>query len=244
MTSIRSSTRAFQIYAWGVLAYHVLVVILWALSYALPARGAGCGQHWPLCNGTAIPHSPSIATLIEFSHRMTSGLALMLVLGLLFFGFRLFPARHLVRRAALAVLFFELMEAVIGAALVLLGQTARDTSTGRGYTLSIHLINTSCLVAALTLVAWAPGRRETFARAGVSRFAIGFGAALAVAMLILGVSGAIAALGDTLFHVNSVAAGMAQDVAAGLHPFIRLRVWVPAPRGPCLRSESRFCAIP
>jgi heme A synthase len=227
MPEARPATRAFSIYAWTVLIYHVTVVILWGAYVRASGSGAGCGEHWPLCNGTAIPHSPTIATLIEFSHRVTSGIALGLALGLLVFAFLRFPARHLVRRAAMAAVFFELMEALIGAALVLLGQTARDTSTGRGYTLSIHLINTLMLVGALTVAAWAAGRGRTFVRPGMRGFRYAFGAAFA-AMLILGVSGAIAALGDTLFRVNSVAAGFSQDVAAGAHPFLRLRIWHPA----------------
>ncbi len=221
------SRSAFQIYAWGVLAYHVTVVILWGAFVRATGSGAGCGEHWPLCNGSAIPQSPTIATLIEFSHRLTSGVALVLVLGLLVFAFRRFPARHLVRRAATAVVFFELMEALIGAALVLLGQVARDTSTGRGFTLSIHLINTLLLVAALTLTAWASSRTVTIQRPATRGFNAAFGVAI-VAMLILGVSGAIAALGDTLFRVASLSAGLAQDVATGAHPFLRLRVWHPA----------------
>ena len=100
MPEARPATRAFSIYAWTVLIYHVTVVILWGAYVRASGSGAGCGEHWPLCNGTAIPHSPTIATLIEFSHRVTSGIALGLALGLLVFAFLRFPARHLVRRAA------------------------------------------------------------------------------------------------------------------------------------------------
>ena len=53
-----------------------------------------------------------------------------------------------------------------------------------------------------------------------------FGVLLA-AMLVVGASGAVAALGDTLFPVPSLAAGIAQDFAAGSHLFIRLRVLHP-----------------
>ncbi len=218
-------TRTFQVYAWGVLLYH-MAVILWGAFVRATGSGAGCGAHWPLCNGTVIPHSPTVAAVIEFSHRITSGLALTLALGLLVFALVRFPARHLVRRAAVAAIVFEFMEALIGAALVLLGQVARDTSIGRGYTLSVHLINTLLLIGALTLAAWGAGRGATRARSGVPGFALAFGIA-AVAMLLVGVSGAIAALGDTLFKVNSLSAGFAQDVASGAHPFLRLRILHP-----------------
>ena len=42
-------------------------------------------------------------------------------------------------------------------------------------------------------------------------------------MLVVGASGAVTALGDTLFPAASLAAGFAQDFAAGAHLFVRLR---------------------
>ena len=217
--------RWFTIYAWSVLIYH-LAVILWGAVVRSTGSGAGCGEHWPLCNGTAIPPSPTLATMIEFSHRFTSGMALTLSVGLLIFAFRLFPAGHLVRRAAVAAEIFELMEAVIGAALVLLGQVARNTSTGRGYTLSAHSVNTLLLLAALTVAAWGSSRGGVAARAGVRGLVWAF-AGCFVAILAVAVSGTIAALGDTLFRASSLVAGFQQDMAAGAHPFLRLRIWHP-----------------
>ena len=218
------ATRGFQIYAWGVVLYH-LAVIVWGAFVRASGSGAGCGEHWPLCNGAAIPPSPTVATLIEFSHRVTSGLALGSAVGLLVYAFRKFSKGHLARRAAVAAVGFELMEAVIGAALVLLGQVAKNASTGRAYTLSVHLVNTLLLVAALTLAAWAGSKP-----AGRWRSPTGFRTAFGLGVLgfmLLGISGTIAALGDTLFRVTSFSAGFAQDFAAAAHPFIRLRVWHP-----------------
>jgi heme A synthase len=223
-TSKPAAARPFQIYAWGVVTYH-LAVIVWGAFVRATGSGAGCGEHWPLCNGAAIPPSPTLATIIEFSHRLTSGLALASALGLLIWAFRRFPKRHLARRAAMAAIGFELMEAVIGAALVLLGQVAKNASTGRAYTLSIHLVNTLLLVAALTLAAWAGGKSKISWRTGKGfRLVFALGAA---GFLLLGVSGTIAALGDTLFHATSFSSGFQQDFAAHAHPFIRLRVWHP-----------------
>jgi heme a synthase len=226
MQAERAHDNRFRIYAWGVLIYHV-AVILWGAFVRATGSGAGCGEHWPLCNGTALPRSPTLETMVEFTHRVTSGLALMLCIGLVIFAFRRFPRRHLARRAAVAALFFEFMEAVLGAALVLLGQVAKDKSVARGYTLSIHLINTLLLVAAFTIVVWASGRGVVAMRARVPGWRIAFGAAFA-GLLVLAVSGTIAALGDTLFPSASLAEGFRQDFAANAHPFVRLRVWHPA----------------
>ncbi len=220
----RPAARTFQIYAWGVVLYH-LAVILWGAFVRATGSGAGCGEHWPLCNGAAIPPSPTLATVIEFSHRVTSGLALLSAVGLLVLAFRTFPKRHPARWAAAAAVGFELMEALIGAALVLLGQVAKNTSTGRGYTLSVHLINTLLLIAALSVAAWAGGKK-TFSWRSNRGFILAFGIG-ATGFLLVGVSGTIAALGDTLFRATSFAAGFQQDFAAEAHPFIRLRVWHP-----------------
>ena len=91
--------RWFARYAWAVLAYNVAVV-LWGALVRVTGSGAGCGNHWPLCNGMAAPLSPSAATAIEFTHRMMSGLDAFLVLGLLVWAFRSFPRRHAVRLGA------------------------------------------------------------------------------------------------------------------------------------------------
>jgi heme A synthase len=89
----------FSKYAWGVLAFNLAVIMFGAYVRA-SSSGAGCGAHWPLCNGEIIPRAPRIETLIEFTHRTTSGLAFLLVTGLLFFAWRAYPKGHQVRIGA------------------------------------------------------------------------------------------------------------------------------------------------
>lgn len=69
-------------YAWFVLTFNIGVII-WGAYVRATGSGAGCGQHWPLCNGEVIPRPERIEILIEFSHRMSSGIAFLLVLGIL-----------------------------------------------------------------------------------------------------------------------------------------------------------------
>src|SRR5580692_4905461 len=80
-------------FAWFTLAYNVAVV-LWGAYVRATGSGAGCGRHWPLCNGELVPRSPRVETLIELSHRVTSGLALVLTLVLLVWAFRVTPRGH------------------------------------------------------------------------------------------------------------------------------------------------------
>lgn len=216
----------FTRYAWTVLGIN-LVVILWGAYVRASGSGAGCGAHWPLCNGVVLPRAPAIATIIEMTHRLTSGLALLAVVGLVVWAIRTLPKGHAARRAAYASMFFMLTEALVGAGLVLFEMVAHNASLARGWWISAHLINTFLLLASLSLTAWYASGEPVPA----SRRVGGTGIAcivLALVALALGVSGGITALGDTLFPVTSLAEGLAQDAENGSHLFVRLRVWHPA----------------
>ena len=73
VTSASSGTRHFANFAWGVLAYNILV-ILWGALVRATGSGAGCGGHWPLCNGDVMPEVSQVATAIEFTHRFIRAL--------------------------------------------------------------------------------------------------------------------------------------------------------------------------
>ena len=181
--------------AWGVLGYTVLV-ILWGGFVRASGAGAGCGDHWPLCNGEVVPTAPAFNTVVEFGHRVTSGLALPAVLVLAWLVFRAFPARSPVRKAAVASVAFMVLEAAIGAGLVLLEYVAYNPSIARAVWMAAHLTNTFLLLGALTLTAWwAEGRAVP--RLRPSRRAAAVGLTLA-SVLVLGAGGAVTALGDTL----------------------------------------------
>src|ERR1700730_3261331 len=105
VTSPSGSHRRFEAFAWAVLAYNIAVV-LWGAFVRATGSGAGCGKHWPFCNGEAIPRAPRLETIIEFTHRFTSGLDGVLVIALFVLAWRVFPARNLVRRAAALALLF------------------------------------------------------------------------------------------------------------------------------------------
>lgn len=220
-----AATGGYTRFAWGVLGYN-LFVIAWGAFVRATGSGAGCGSHWPLCNGEIIPRSPAFTTLIEFGHRATSGIALLLVAGLVVGAWRRYPAGHVVRRWAIYSAFFLVMEALIGAGLVLLELVAQNDSFARGYWVGGHLINTFFLVGALTLTAWlASGHAAPRLRAN-SGLASTFAVALA-GIVILGSSGAITALGDTLFPAATLSEAKAQTLSDSAHLFVRLRIWHP-----------------
>jgi heme A synthase len=211
----------FAIYAWGVLAYN-LAVILWGAYVRASGSGAGCGSHWPSCNGQIIPRARQVETLIEFSHRLTTGMAGLLVIGLVALAFRAFPRRHPVRLGAALSLAFIIVEGMVGAAQVLLGLTADNDSLARAVVGSIHLANTFLMLAAMVLTAWwaSGGRPLSLRGQGLLGwvFAVGL-----LGALLVGASGAVTALGDTLFPAKSLAEGLRQDLDSTSHFLLQLR---------------------
>jgi heme A synthase len=218
-----SGNARFARYAWGVLAYNIAVV-LWGAVVRATGSGAGCGNHWPLCNGEVLPQAAAMKTTVEFAHRAMTGVDGPLVVLLVVWGFRAFPKGHPARLGAVLSGVFLVAEALIGAALVKLELVAGNTSAARGYWLSGHLINTMTLIACLALTAWWGGGqpRTRFAGPAARSSAISIGV-----VLLLAVSGAIAALGDTLFPSQSLTAGFAQDLDPAASVLLRLRAFHP-----------------
>ncbi len=214
----------FTKYVWLVLAYN-LAVILWGAYVRATGSGAGCGAHWPLCQGEVVPREPEVETLIELSHRLSSGLVLIFALILVIWAFKVFPKGSLVRKGAVVTLGFTLTEALVGAGLVLFGLTAQNDSAARAVSIAVHLVNTFLLLASLSLTAWwaacgEPARFEWKPRSWLLTVAW-------VGTLFIGVSGAITALGDTLFPASSLMEGFSQDFDASAHFLLRLRVYHP-----------------
>ncbi len=221
-TRARGASALLVRYAWGVVFYNVLV-ILWGALVRATGSGAGCGNHWPLCNGQVIPVSPGAHTAIEFTHRMMTGGSTLLVVGLLVWTLRSTVRGMAARGFAIASTVLLLNEALLGALLVKLGYVADNQSVGRMVVLSIHLSNTLLLVAGLTLTARMLGTGQQWAELRRRR-EIGVAMCGLVATILVGVSGSMAALGDTLFPAPNLAAALAQDFAANSPWLLRLRL--------------------
>ena len=222
---ILNEQRSFTRYAWAFLSYN-LFVILWGAFVRATGSGAGCGSHWPLCNGEVIPREPAVETLIELTHRLTSGLLLPLFILLAVGAWRIFTQGSPVRKAIFFVGFFTLTEALVGAGLVKFELVGDNDSAERALVMMFHLINTFLLVGAITLTAWwshkgAPERLLWPGRVGIF-LVVGI-----AGMMVLGASGAVTALGDTLYPSSSLIEGVRQDFDPTAHFLIRLRIFHP-----------------
>jgi heme a synthase len=218
----------FPRFAWGVLGYNFLV-ILWGAWVRISGSGAGCGEHWPSCNGEVIPTDPSTATFIEFTHRLTSGMSLILTLILLIGAFRYYPKQSLTRRSAVGAMAFLLSEALLGAGLVIFALVDKNDSVARAVVVTLHLVNTMALVAFGAVVAWSSNKEVSLDlhKPQIKWLWIALGA-----LLLTSMAGAVTALGDTLFPVDvndprALLTRLGQDVTTASHFLIRLRLLHP-----------------
>ncbi|MEM8861474.1 MAG: COX15/CtaA family protein [Chloroflexota bacterium] len=215
----------FAKYAWFVLAY-TIVVILWGAFVRATGSGAGCGSHWPTCNGDIIPRPESVETVIELSHRLTSAFLGFLVIALVYFAWRQYGFAHRVTYGSIWTLIFVIIEGGIGAALVLLELVADNPSSARAIWMGGHLINTLILLAFNTATAyWASGGpafklRNNPTLAG--SITVGL-----ILLLIVSSFGAITALGDTLFPAESFIEGASAKLDPEAHFSVRARIWHP-----------------
>ena len=214
------SIRTYRFLAISVLALSI-AVILWGALVRATGSGAGCGSHWPLCNGVMVPRAPTLQTVIEFTHRLTSGVLLILMVALVFTAFRAFPKGHPARAASVVSAIFLVIEALVGAGLVLLELVADNPSLARGYWMGGHLANTFILLGCMALGVWFGWEKRAPRLAGPWSWKF----ALALFLLVLvGISGAVAALGNTLFPAETLAEGFRMDAAQESHILVRLRV--------------------
>ena len=119
-------------------------------------------------------------------------------------------------------LAFILTEAAVGAGLVLFQFVADNASMARAAFMAVHLANTFVLLAWLTLTAhWISGGPDISLRERPGLAAAA--AALCAAVLLVGISGAVAALGDTLFPAASLREAFLADASPSSHLLVRLR---------------------
>jgi heme a synthase len=217
--------KKFAPFTWGVLGWN-LIVILWGAYVRASGSGAGCGQHWPLCNGEVVPQAPDVKMMIEFTHRLLSGGALLLIATMVIWGFRTTTKGHPVRKGLVAAGILIVTEALLGAGLVLFELVEENSTYFRALAVALHLANTFLLVGSLALTAyWASGGRAIQLKGqGLKVWLLAGGL---LGMLFIGMTGAVTALGDTLFPVNSLAEGLAADVNPNANFLVRLRVYHP-----------------
>ncbi|WP_321476326.1 COX15/CtaA family protein [uncultured Paludibaculum sp.] len=215
---MNNRVQAFVRLAWAMLGWNVFVV-LWGAFVRASGSGAGCGSHWPLCNGEVMPPSPTMSTIIEFTHRLTSGVALIGVAALVVWSRKLFPKGHLARKAAWASLIFIIVEALLGAGLVLLAYVEKNASAGRALYLCAHLTNTLLLLGAIAWCGWS-ATHDRWSRLRVPAL---LWTAMGVA-LCASITGVVAALGDTIWPAVSLREGMRQEFSKEAPLLLQLRL--------------------
>lgn len=215
--------------ATAFLAY-VVFVILFGAVVRITGSGAGCGQNWPTCHGE-IAHIPqSIETLIELTHRVTSGLSVLFSIGFLVLVRRAFERGHPARLGAWLSLAFLLSESLVGAALVLLALVGDNSSASRAVVMAFHLLNTSLLTGAIVYARAAILDGEPRAFSALIRTSLrrenSFIVLGGLLLLLVSAFGAVTALGDTLYPVQEGqgSAGVVSSVfTPGEHFLDRLR---------------------
>lgn len=217
--------QSFAQYSWFVLFFNLLVII-WGAFVRASNSGDGCGDHWPLCGKHLIPSIQHIATLIEFLHRISTGVATAFLIIMIIWAFLAFPPKHPARLGASLAFLFTFLEAALGAVLVLFNLVDKNTSVARVIAMSAHQGNTLLLLASLALTArW--GGSDLFVRYE-DRMKLGKRLLIALtATMALAITGAITALADTLYPASSLSSALHQDFSSTAPYLIHLRAFHP-----------------
>ncbi len=213
--------------AWAALIGNAIVILQGAIVRAT-GSGAGCGRHWPTCNGQVIPLAHTTESLIEFSHRLLSLTVLILGTWLLVKVWQTRKEKPTLLVAGTASFVFLIFEALLGAATVLFGLTGENTTVARGVMVASHLVNSLLLMGSLTLTLiyarhTAPDGPK-FSQQGLLTTVLSISL---LGMMVLMFSGGIAAMGNTMFPSESLGQGLAADFDPNSHPLIRLRILHP-----------------
>ncbi len=234
-TAKTNPNRALPLYAATVVAFMVLVILEGAFVRAT-GSGAGCGNHWPLCNGDFFPHHPRLTTLIEYTHRSMTGVCTTLVAALIGWTFLARPRGDRSRRAVVWSGILRLTEAFLGALLGKGGYVENNASDMRVFMQCVHFTNTMLLLAAITITWWwLRNRTPALNLRPLARSAAWLALA---ATIFVGATGSVAALADTIFPSTSLQPAFVQDFASSSPLLVRMR-WV----HPATALVGLACAI-
>ena len=214
----------FSKFSWFLLVWTILV-IAWGTVVRATNSGAGCGNFWPLCGESLIPTFEVFHTGVEFLHRAMSGLLILLVIALVVWGSKHYKHDPLQKKVVWGVLGFTIIESILGAGLVLLGLVEDNDSHLRIAAVSIHLLNTFFLLGIITVNAWWSNHPPVEANSSKASRSITI--AYLVAIAIIGATGAITALADTLFPSTSMQHTLEEQLQPGGHILIYLRIYHP-----------------
>lgn len=208
--------------SWKILLIYTFFVIVWGAFVRASGSGDGCGTHWPSCEGAYLLDNASTAKIIEYTHRATSGIYGIFVLLLSFWTIFSKKTSSLTKSLSAGVLFFTIAEALIGAKLVLSGLVGSNTSIDRAFVMMIHLSNTLILVACNVGVIFCLDYPKLRIKDVLTPSLKAWGP-IAILFFLTGSSGAIAALGDTLYPSANLMEGFAMDFSLDSPLIVQLR---------------------
>lgn len=211
--------------SWALLWLTIGVIVGGSLVRAT-GSGDGCGDTWPRCQGSLFPLEGGTETAIEFAHRAATAVLGLVLLGFVIAAFRAGPAGKQLRRALAWVAGFFMGEVIIGAVLVLFGWVDTDASLGRLIVVPLHLVNTFLLVGAVVLVVHI-ANGGTWPRYDHGRRSNQIALVILGALLLVGASGALNALADTLYPPDTLLEGISEEFGPNAPLLVRLRVLHP-----------------
>jgi len=206
----------FKKYSFVVLIYTLLTMV-WGVWVRLSGSGDGCGKDWPLCKQSFLPTDH--LAFIEWTHRLSSGFCLLLICGLWLLSLKIYPKHHLIKKLTSLAFVLIVVEALIGALLVLESLVAFNPSNLRVFVLAFHLINSLVLIAVLTLCHKAAFWNQIQIEKPQFYFVLAFP--------LLALTGNIASLAGMLFPTLSLSESLALDFLPTAHITLKLRILHP-----------------
>ncbi len=219
----QTSIRTFHKFCWLLVVYTVLVII-WGAWVRISHSGDGCGNHWPLCDGSYIPTAPSQKTLIEYFHRLSSGIYGIFVLALTIIAFRVFPKKSAARQVAVATFILMIIEALLGAALVLKGLVGENATIFRLSVMTLHQMNSLLLTGSTVILALVTQPARNPLTLQVSWQGLLAQGSNWIIFMLIPATGAWAALANTLFPSQTLQEGLQKDLASDSPWILKLRI--------------------
>ena len=216
--------KKYLIFLW----FYSILVVVWGAWVRISNSGDGCGESWPLCNNLILPDTSNVHTLIEFIHRVSTGTYGVLILVLVLWAFKIFKPKHPVRKITVFVLSLTILEALIGAMLVMFGLVGENTGFSRLTVMSLHQVVSVLLTGSIM---------RTYYTTKLCTRPSPWVLVIKVLFLLIVATGGITALSNTHFPSNSIIEGFLSDIDRSSHILLRIRVIHP------IMAISFFVAI-
>ena len=209
------SLKRYKLYLIFLWIYSIAVIV-WGAWVRISKSGDGCGTSWPLCNNTIVPDLQDTNAMIELTHRVSTGLYGIFVVLLIIWTFKLFPKKHILRKVALFILSLTILEALIGAKLVLLGLVGDNTGWSRILVMSIHQVTSILLTGSIA---------RAYYLTALDKINFSWLVEIGkIIMLLIVATGGVAALSNTVFPSSSIMDGLMSDLDPTSHILLKLRV--------------------